>query len=74
MIFVVSVPNHRQHLFPFVLSLSKYERTLQVMNGFSNLDSLFEWFFNPHPSTGFLRQAQGRANGLERRFPETTRD
>ncbi|MDR2507294.1 MAG: hypothetical protein LBD67_04770 [Candidatus Accumulibacter sp.] len=28
-----SVPNHRQRLSPFVLSLSKYERTLQAVNG-----------------------------------------
>jgi hypothetical protein len=37
-------------LFPFVLSLSKYERTLQIMNGFFKPDSFFEWFFNPYPS------------------------
>ncbi|MDR2507257.1 MAG: hypothetical protein LBD67_04585 [Candidatus Accumulibacter sp.] len=40
----------RQHLSPFVLSLSKYERTLQIMNDFSNPDSFFESFFNPYPS------------------------
>ncbi|MDR2508410.1 MAG: hypothetical protein LBD67_10585 [Candidatus Accumulibacter sp.] len=59
---------HRQPLSPFVLSLSKYERTLR----FSSLTLQmvfqfvpFESFFNPYPSTGFLRQAQdgaGRTN------------
>ncbi|MDR2506434.1 MAG: hypothetical protein LBD67_00325 [Candidatus Accumulibacter sp.] len=44
-----------------MLSLSKHERTLQIMNGFFNPDSFFEWFFNPHPSTSFLRQAQDGA-------------
>ncbi|MDR2506782.1 MAG: hypothetical protein LBD67_02130 [Candidatus Accumulibacter sp.] len=44
-----------------MLSLSKYERTLQIMNGFSNPDSFFESFFNPYPSTSFLRQAQDGA-------------
>ncbi|MDR2506406.1 MAG: hypothetical protein LBD67_00185 [Candidatus Accumulibacter sp.] len=34
-----------------MLSLSKYERTLQIMNGFFNPDSFFEWFFNPYPLT-----------------------
>ncbi|MDR2508062.1 MAG: hypothetical protein LBD67_08735 [Candidatus Accumulibacter sp.] len=32
----VSLPNHRQRLSPFVLSLSKYERTLQIVNSLSN--------------------------------------
>ncbi|MDR2506740.1 MAG: hypothetical protein LBD67_01900 [Candidatus Accumulibacter sp.] len=31
-----SLPNSRQRLSPFVLSLSKYERTLQVVSGFFN--------------------------------------
>ncbi|MDR2507887.1 MAG: hypothetical protein LBD67_07845 [Candidatus Accumulibacter sp.] len=44
-----------------MLSLSKYERVLQIMNGFSNPDSFFESFFNPYPSTSFLRQAQDGA-------------
>ncbi|MDR2507476.1 MAG: hypothetical protein LBD67_05705 [Candidatus Accumulibacter sp.] len=39
---------------PFVLSLSKHERTLSL----SSPDSFYEWFFNPYPSTRFLRQAQ----------------
>ncbi|MDR2508449.1 MAG: hypothetical protein LBD67_10785 [Candidatus Accumulibacter sp.] len=43
-----------------MLSLSKYERTLQIMKGFSSPDSFFESFFNPYPSTRFLRQAQDR--------------
>jgi hypothetical protein len=43
-----------------VLSLSKHERTLQAVNTLSNPDSFFEWFFNPYPSTSFLRQAQDR--------------
>jgi hypothetical protein len=30
------------------------------MKGFSNPDSFFESFFNPNPSTSFLRQAQDR--------------
>ncbi|MDR2506414.1 MAG: hypothetical protein LBD67_00225 [Candidatus Accumulibacter sp.] len=45
------VGTHRQRVFPFVLSLSKYERTLQVTNTLSNPDSFFESFFNPYPST-----------------------
>ncbi|MDR2507866.1 MAG: hypothetical protein LBD67_07740 [Candidatus Accumulibacter sp.] len=57
----LSLPNHRHPLSPFVLSLSKYERTLQIMNDFSNPDSFFESFFNPYPSTSFLRQAQDGA-------------
>ncbi|MDR2507817.1 MAG: hypothetical protein LBD67_07470 [Candidatus Accumulibacter sp.] len=47
----MNVPTHRQHLFPFVLSLSKYERTLRAINDFSNPDSFFKWFFNPSPLT-----------------------
>ncbi|MDR2507193.1 MAG: hypothetical protein LBD67_04265 [Candidatus Accumulibacter sp.] len=47
-----SILAFRQHLFPFVLSLSKYERTLKLLNTLSNPDSFFESFFNPHPSTG----------------------
>ncbi|MDR2506405.1 MAG: hypothetical protein LBD67_00180, partial [Candidatus Accumulibacter sp.] len=80
--FAVSLPNHRQSLFPFVLSLSKQERTLRLSS--------------PYPSTGFLRQAQdrqgertgkalfdvlplissgrSRANGLKKRHPETQKD
>ncbi|MDR2507648.1 MAG: hypothetical protein LBD67_06600 [Candidatus Accumulibacter sp.] len=54
---VLSLPNPRQRLSPFVLSLSKYERTLQIMSDFSNPDSFFESFFNPYLSTGLLRQA-----------------
>ncbi|MDR2506461.1 MAG: hypothetical protein LBD67_00460 [Candidatus Accumulibacter sp.] len=37
----MNLPDHRQHPSPFVLSLSKYERTLQSVNGLSN----------PYPST-----------------------
>ncbi|MDR2507052.1 MAG: hypothetical protein LBD67_03520 [Candidatus Accumulibacter sp.] len=33
-----------------MLSLSKYERTLLIMNDFSNPDSFFESFFNPYLS------------------------
>ncbi|MDR2506705.1 MAG: hypothetical protein LBD67_01705 [Candidatus Accumulibacter sp.] len=43
-----------------MLSLSKYERTLQGVNERSNPHSFFESFFNPYPSTSFLRQAQDR--------------
>ncbi|MDR2507054.1 MAG: hypothetical protein LBD67_03530 [Candidatus Accumulibacter sp.] len=45
-----NLPNHRQRLSPFVLSLSKQERTLQVVNTLSNPDSFFESFFNPYLS------------------------
>jgi hypothetical protein len=31
------IGTHQQRLSPFVLSLSKYERTLQAVNGLSNL-------------------------------------
>ncbi|MDR2507297.1 MAG: hypothetical protein LBD67_04785, partial [Candidatus Accumulibacter sp.] len=54
----LSLPKHRQRLFPFVLSLSKYERTLRAVNALPDPDSFFESFFNPYPSTSFLRQAQ----------------
>ncbi|MDR2506801.1 MAG: hypothetical protein LBD67_02235 [Candidatus Accumulibacter sp.] len=39
------VGTHRQNLSPFVLSLSKYERTLQPFPSV-----FFESFFNPYPS------------------------
>ncbi|MDR2506867.1 MAG: hypothetical protein LBD67_02570, partial [Candidatus Accumulibacter sp.] len=52
---------HRRHIFPFVLSLSKYERTLWTVNALPDPDSFFESFFNPYPSTSFLRQAQDGA-------------
>ncbi|MDR2508191.1 MAG: hypothetical protein LBD67_09420 [Candidatus Accumulibacter sp.] len=44
-----------------MLSLSKYERTLQAVSTLSNPDSFFESFSNPYPSTTFLRQAQDGA-------------
>ncbi|MDR2507099.1 MAG: hypothetical protein LBD67_03755 [Candidatus Accumulibacter sp.] len=44
-----------------MLSLSKYERTLQVVNTLSKPDSFFESFFNPYPSINSLRQAQDGA-------------
>ncbi|MDR2506420.1 MAG: hypothetical protein LBD67_00255 [Candidatus Accumulibacter sp.] len=34
-----------------MLSLSKYERTLEAVNDLSNPDSFFKSFFNPYPST-----------------------
>ncbi|MDR2506463.1 MAG: hypothetical protein LBD67_00470 [Candidatus Accumulibacter sp.] len=37
----MNLPDHRQHPSPFVLSLSKYERTLKAVNERSN----------PEPST-----------------------
>jgi hypothetical protein len=54
----------RQSLFPFVLSLSKYERMLQGINELSS----------PYPSTRFLHQAQDGADGLEMGSPETQGD
>ncbi|MDR2507623.1 MAG: hypothetical protein LBD67_06470 [Candidatus Accumulibacter sp.] len=65
---MLSLPEHRQRLSPFVLSLSKQERTLQVVNTLSNPDSFFESFFNPYPSTGFLRQAQDGAGRTDFKF------
>ncbi|MDR2507221.1 MAG: hypothetical protein LBD67_04405 [Candidatus Accumulibacter sp.] len=53
--FMLSLPNCRHHLSPFVLSLSKYERPLQP---FQSLP------FDKLPSTG---SGRSRANGLERR-------
>ncbi|MDR2508249.1 MAG: hypothetical protein LBD67_09710 [Candidatus Accumulibacter sp.] len=43
----MSLSKHRQRLFPFVLSLSKYERTLRLSS--------------PYPSTRIFRQAQDGA-------------
>ncbi|MDR2507323.1 MAG: hypothetical protein LBD67_04920 [Candidatus Accumulibacter sp.] len=51
---------YERRIFPFVLSLSKQERTLKAVNGLFNPHSFFESFFNPYPSTRFLRQAQDR--------------
>ncbi|MDR2507590.1 MAG: hypothetical protein LBD67_06305 [Candidatus Accumulibacter sp.] len=58
---VPSLLKPRRRLSPFVLSLSKYERTLRAVNDLSSPDSFFESFFNPYPSTSFLRQAQDGA-------------
>ncbi|MDR2506483.1 MAG: hypothetical protein LBD67_00570 [Candidatus Accumulibacter sp.] len=37
-----------------MLSLSKQERTLKVVNTLSKPDSFFEWFFNPCSSTTYI--------------------
>ncbi|MDR2507328.1 MAG: hypothetical protein LBD67_04945 [Candidatus Accumulibacter sp.] len=53
----LNLSKYRHHLSPFVLSLSKYERTLQIVGSLSN----------SYSSTGFsiltLRQAQDRQSG-----------
>ncbi|MDR2507350.1 MAG: hypothetical protein LBD67_05055 [Candidatus Accumulibacter sp.] len=56
----MNLPKHRQYLFPFVLSLSKQERTLRPFQSLP-FDKLRANGLERRSSTSLLRQVQDSA-------------